>query len=1076
MKMFVDNKQVLKAISLIFALSLVFGLCSPFSVLAEDAVLSNGRAEESAPYVIFDGDYMANGAISKPVQGSFAFDSSEGFNMLKFTPKYDNPLDPSVTFTPQEVYSADEYKYITIITRANTVGIDCGFYVYYVAGREDANFKGDEVMAKSYAKVSDWQILSIDLSQKATWKGDIKKLRLDMFNANVEGDSDIAAVILSKTPQDVYDATFEVLMNMFSPKQVISDFTENEFDCFSYNSTNNVLYKNTKMTATNGILKLEAAGKAEGNKIGDPYVAFMYKDLMEKRGVPEEDRLTTEDFSYTAVRYRNANLGSSNAMELFLFTGNHYSPFQVLAEGKQKYATVAKSYNATTNNMWRCVSFQMNPDWLSETWTGDFNGFRIDWCGSSEIDGYMEISDIMFFDNAAAAASVTSALNSLNLALPDSPDESHPFLTPLSLDKASVYVNSKGLYGKLINSENATRSLELANDFPQISISTSVDADQPYVEMDVSQIDLNNHRYLSILVKRTNASLENFVVHYKTEGGEYATNLGTAASYEALDGWQVLTFVFNESVFENGAIQKLKLSYAGLGSSVAGVSCKIGGMVFSPSSAEAYDSAYYLLSQVYVPVQILTDFTSADAKHFGAGSSDGKTNLTASGGVLVYSAAGDGKDPGKMFNYLSYASGKGITPVTTVDFRYTVIRYRSQSISASAMELFLMTGDAQSLFDMATIYDKDPVTGDIIKLECRHCPKVSYNGNTQQAWKSVIVDMASTDGFSTSTHLKNAWYRDDGNYTFKGFRFDWCLSAEPESMLQVSDIIFYQNESDARAMSAALSAVSVPVPTVVLPDDEEDFPFEDETESETTFETEVETLPEFDDDFETEEETLPKFDDDSETEETLPKFDDDSETEETLPKFDDDSETEETIPKFEDDSTEETSQETAEKEQESTSSIEDSNTETEDAASESAEDVATELETESASESTSEDASESESASTSETEDISETETETSESSSVTDASESEGSSDTESDSVEETGGESDEETSSSGQMPDGTIPGYETEAAPPSSGGSQAPFYIACAALVGLSIASIVAVNIIKKRENAEATASEDE
>ena len=65
-------------------------------------------------------------------------------------------------------------------------------------------------------------------------------------------------------------------------------------------------------------------------------------------------------------------------------------------------------------------------------------------------------------------------------------------------------------------------------------------------------------------------------------------------------------------------------------------------------------------------------------------------------------------------------------------------------------------------------------------------------------------------------------------------------------MLQISDIIFYQDKDDAVAMSAALSAVNVPVYVTTQPDD--DFPLDDELETDTETEsdnyTDTDTEPE----------------------------------------------------------------------------------------------------------------------------------------------------------------------------------------------------------------------------------------
>ena len=989
MKAFLCNGRVLKVLSVIFVLSLLMGLFVPFSALElpeEDGDAAAGEVINNEnrinPYVIFDAEYIRDN-IPATNQGNVAY-IEEDPAYVEFTPDYQKPIDPSFTFAPAEAYSAEVYKYVSIVIRAEMAEDTTNFWMYYVAGRDGA-FKGGEYVVKGYAKTNGWQVVTFDLSSATEWKGDIKKLRFDVCNTEHPGTFDVAAIIFSETPQAVYDGAFEALMGMFKPEQVISDFNEGEEIYFSSESSSDMINHNTKVTVRDGNVLLEGA-----DALSDPYIGFMYKGLMEARGVDESEWLTTADFNNTVVRFRAGNVGSPTVFELFLFTGDNYQPFRIPdGKGGEKFASTSCAYRPTTNNGWQCLSLKMDAAKCAEGWTGDFNGFRIDWCSHSETGGCMEITDIAFFADDAAAAAVIGALNTVTLPLPKVSPTDRPFLTPLDKDSGWIVLAADEVNGKIVDSENVTHAVNAVNGKKSVLIKTTNATNQAYVEMNVKGIDIDNHRYLSVLVKRKTASLENFIVYYKSDGGEYQANSGTAAAYDSLDGWQVLTFLFDEGAFTDGHISSLRLNFAGGRECNVGDGCEIAAMVFSKSGEEAYDAAYYLLNQVYVPVQILNNFTASDVAHFETATSGVTTQVSASDGNLVYSSTAAGRDPGKMFSYTSYAAAKGITPVTTIDFRYTVVRYRSQGIGAgdATMEMFILTGDAQSLFDMATIYEKDPNTGATIKLECRHCARANYVNNTQQAWRSVVLDMATGDGYETSTNLKYGWYREDGNYTFNGFRLDWCLATGTSSMLQISDIIFFQDKDDAAAMSAALNAVTIPVHTVVVPDDDDDFPFDDELGSETD---DLET------DTENEEETFPELED-SDNEE-IPVFTD---TEEDSSKETGKEENSEDVSQGKDDESE--SEESA---SDDIDTDESSSGETENVTEESGSHVNTESETESAE--------------------------------------------------------NSEHEGAGIGGI--GDIPDTDNGAGERDEG-SQLPFYLACGAMVILSIASILAVTIIKAK-----------
>lgn len=1024
MRGFGHNLRAVRAASVTLILMLLVGVIAPFSAL--DDLVPTDSGEATPEYVIFDGDYLENGSISNPLQGEVSYESSEGFKFLRFTPKWENVIDPSVTFSPKEYYSADEYKYITVIIRSTgIVNAESGFSIYYVAGR-DGDFSGSDVVGGSYSKISGWQIVTFNLSTKSSWQGQISKLRLDMFGAKVEGVADIAAVIFSKTPTAVYDSAFDALTSMFPPVQTVSDFSADEIDTIITNKKGEKVSNSTTVNVRGDNLLFEGSGTYR-----DPYVNFMYKDLMEKRGADKV--LTTADFNRTVIRYRAGNLGSSVSMELFVFAGNEYAPFRPNGTGTPIFS-VSKGYNPSSANQWRCINFAMNPDSFKEAWNGDFNGFRIDWAGNADVLSYMEISDIMFYQNDADAASVTGALNTLSLALPDERLVLHPFLDMPSALNGAVMLTASKLAGKMQGAAGLT-----VTHYGQVIQVDAKDRDveNPYVDMNVTSVDLYKHRYISVLIKRKKTDFERFDLYYKNDGGEYVNGDYTSVQYANVSGgWQVLTFMLDDKALSGSAIKSLRLDFTGGAACTKGSGCDISAITFSDNANTAYDAAYQMLTRVYVPVQIWDDFTTADAKSFGGGSSGGHTAVTADGGNLTYTATATAGDPQKMFKYSEYVKTAGIPEVTTEDFRYTVIRYRSVGVSAidARMQFFLITGDATGVMQRA-----ETDVGLFF-----HSAAVDYKDSA--TWTSMILDMAQTDDLPENNKLMRGW---QGRGKFVGYRVDWCSNATAGSFMQISDFVLYSNKNEAVAMNEALRAVSVPIP-VVIPPEEDIFPEETESENEETTETEGE-LPE-----DTESETLPELPPLETTEDTLPPLE---ETEsETLPEISDtlDTDESESLPELtESESVEDTVD--TESESESTENTEtDETTEkttceslTESSESAESSDIATEESTET--ESSAKDETES-----SETEVSIPTESEVEE----------EGS-----ESLPQSGGEEGiggENSDGDGENGSGSggedlPPSIEDETEAVQGEGSKLPFYLACGALAVLSMASIIAVVVIK-------------
>ena len=162
-------KKVLKTLSLIFVMSLLLGLLVPFSAveLAEDESDVAQGAADIKPYVVFDGEAIKDGRITGKHQGEYQF-IEEDSTFLRFEADYSKtPIDPSVTFTPGGSYSADVYKYVSIVVRTKGASSSLDFWLYYIAG-EGSGFSKDCVVSSQYATTDDWQIVTFNLSSIAS--------------------------------------------------------------------------------------------------------------------------------------------------------------------------------------------------------------------------------------------------------------------------------------------------------------------------------------------------------------------------------------------------------------------------------------------------------------------------------------------------------------------------------------------------------------------------------------------------------------------------------------------------------------------------------------------------------------------------------------------------------------------------------------------------------------------------------------------------------------------------------------------------------------------------------------------
>ena len=536
----------------------------------------------------------------------------------------------------------------------------------------------------------------------------------------------------------------------------------------------------------------------------------------------------------------------------------------------------AVSYSVSQNNNWRSMVIHMdgNPSTASG-WSGDFNGFRLDWSSNTGYGEYMEIADFLFFANGNDATAFSAALNTLDLAIPDRAAlHDGSYFSPITSGENYTTIWAEELNGMIVDSELATHKFTNLHGVPFVRLAVLQKSDVPYVELNIAPQDADEYKFVNLLVRTDITTNPAFALYFADENGEYSDDRVGISRYSSSANWQVITLNFTELSSWSGDISKLRLDFLCGGPYYSvGTGCDIVGISFCRDAEAVYDSAYEMSVKAYNPVQVLDNFSDSDIQYFQNNDTEGNTAITTGSGNLIYTATGTG-DPQKTFKYESYANAHGLKAVTTDVFQYTVIRYRSQGLSSSQMsiELYYLTGDAKGLWDMAG-YNYTDENG---KLHYSiHRTNAGYQATT--TWKTTVFNMAKTDGMAGADKLLNGWHREDGNTRFQGFRFDWCASANIGAFFEVSDFIFFVDQETATAFSSTINAVTIPQsmkdPEINPEPDDGDLPFEDE---ETTTE-----IPDID----TEDTDLPEYPDGEETEEEIPTFP--NEDEDDIPVEDD---------------------------------------------------------------------------------------------------------------------------------------------------------------------------------------------
>lgn len=860
-------KRNMAFLSLVLAILMLVGNFGVFPMLAAE----ENTARAVNDYVILDADYLIERLDKKHevsagkanwhyVNCSLA--ESE-FKYVRFDVMNKDGAkhnDPYVALNVNGDYSAEIYKYVTVFVKSDEnekTGVSragTGFQVFFETSTANG-FNEKKSKTVLYAGIEGYQILTFDFSGNEAWAGDINRLRLDIYSRGEFGDGDyceISAIALSATPDAVYDSAFEVLENMYPAEQVLSDFTEDELVCFNGGIEHKSGVSDTSVSIKDGNVRYDIE-----SDYNDPYAPFYYKDLMNLRGVPESERLTTEDFEYTVMRYRTSPFVNDPQMQLFIFAGENYAPFKV----NGSHLSPAVRYTPTENNNWRTMIIQMNQNSkTAEGWSGDFNGFRVDWCNVDiRDDTYMEISDILFYSNGRAARAFSTALNTLTLPIStEKVGHDGSYFKPLTAKDSYALVGVEEINAGMIDSELATHSTLISKGMESVMLKVAKKSDRPYVELNLNGgYSADKYKYITLLVKASATGGPRFSIYYPNAEGEYDDYNFAMLEYQSNSDWQVLTFNFSEHSNWNGDVDTLKLEFLYNGMSYsAGTSCQIGGIAFCEDTEAVYESAYYMLANAYSPVQVLTDFTEDDVKYFQNNENEGNTSLKAENGDLIYTATGTG-DPQKTFNYEKYADANGLKRVTTDVFQYTVVRYRCNGMKGGNIELFYKTGDANTLNDMVGYYYTSENGTRNHKI---HMAAASFTAN--ETWSTVVLDMAKTDGMDggdNPTLLRNGWNREDGNTRFQGFRVDWCSVGVVGSYMAISDFIFFDNAEAAQAYSNAINAVNIPSGTPPTAPDDTEEGGEDITDEWDVEETTEESIPEFDNSEEETTEDIPEF-------------------------------------------------------------------------------------------------------------------------------------------------------------------------------------------------------------------------
>jgi hypothetical protein len=416
-----------------------------------------------------------------------------------------------------------------------------------------------------------------------------------------------------------------------------------------------------------------------------------------------------------------------------------------------------------------------------------------------------------------------------------------------------VILRADEIITRMSNPNATSFTLDTRDGFPVVNLTFDTDSNDGYVTVNMADYSATEYKYVTILTYAEIYDYINFGIYYHTGARgpadmTYGEDAKGNSLYEIMTGWQFLEFDMSHTENWGGEMYKLRFDYMERGVFPAGTRCDIAAIILSSDAKAVHDAAYQLMLEIYPPVQTLGDFDQTDIQFFNSSKYHAEpvnTRVSSENGSIIYSYVShpEHNDPRVTFDYIGYTKHREIATLTTDDFRYAVIRYRAPAIADSVMELFTITGNAESLFDMIRIEDT---------YTC-HSAVASYRA--ANAWSAMVLDLAEDDGLPENTGLKYGWMREDGDRTFKGLRIDWCARGSIGFYMEISDFIFYADENAANNVSMALASLTLgenlywgtePDETETEDEsDDEEFPWETEEET-TEEETTEETIPEYD--------------------------------------------------------------------------------------------------------------------------------------------------------------------------------------------------------------------------------------
>lgn len=802
--------------------------------LSEDETLI-GKAYPG--YVVFDADYINANLIKESghgakVGGVVENDKYKSVRLAAMSIDGQHHSDPYITLNMNDMYDADAYKYLTVIACADSAkrGTEGkSFEIFFdTDGDTSDGYTASKFLSQGYATVKGLQTFTYDFSDHKEWKGKIKHIRLDFFSSSEKdlgnGDyCDIAAVILSKTPDYAYDSAYDFLKNVYSPKQVLEDFGEDSLKHFI--STLSA----TTASISNGNLLVTSAPKSNDN-YEDPWAAFMYRDYMIDIG-RKKDILKTSDFSYTAIKFRTSpNIPKVNkgqtTMQLFVYTNDEKLPI-AREQVKEQFLSPAVTYTPSDNYNWQTAIFNMdsatlldNPltpasgDQVSRwTYTENFNGFRFDWCSNGAKDAFLEVDEIMFFESKSDAQAFSVAVNTIKLPTkyPSDNSDGGEIFVPEAKIEGCIEMDAYGIDEILDCPQGIISTTFTSEDeWTGIRLSAAKDTDDPYVLLKTNDLKLDMYPSLTFIIRRNGISADkpmSLVVYYKTADMlDYDEKHVAKAAYQNTDSWQIISMDMSNMPDLLSDVTELKLKFlADADDFEDEAGCEIFAIAACQSNATALEYARAALLDIYAPEQIVGSFGVGDEGYFV---SNGKTDVSyvkANGGIKL-TLTEDENDPSVNIFYRQFMldSDKYIG-LTTDEFNCVVFNLGAQVASGSGhMQLSLLGAN------------KQPTSADTSSS------KVSYANGLA---RSVALDMMSGEN-------ANGWFG-----SVDHLRLVWNGEGKAGDTLEISDIILFKDGEDAQKYCEALNTFQVTVCTEPNENTDETLPeIGSESESESNVE------------------------------------------------------------------------------------------------------------------------------------------------------------------------------------------------------------------------------------------------